>query len=297
MRTLNRTLIAWAVGSSVGVLTLLSEALAGPVVATKGGLAAYALAGGAIASLSRSVLAPLVSAPAARAGALGAIAAFGSLHALYFLNVSLLPGQHYLAWNSLLLDALVAAPLLVVALLLGRARWAQEVRERWGHVGAALGGAALIISTLLALAAIPRTVREPVRGGDGPNLLLIVLDSARRSRLPAEGTHPATPALSSLARRGRRYSSAWAASSWTVPSVTTILGANAARGGGLAARLAAGGYLEPPALRTIPTCRQPAFSCTTSTMWSEASAHGGLRCVARHSPRWWSASGRVAMPA
>ncbi len=42
-----------------------------------GPLAAYSLAGGLVAVVSRSLLAPLVSAPAARAGALSAIAAFG----------------------------------------------------------------------------------------------------------------------------------------------------------------------------------------------------------------------------
>jgi hypothetical protein len=221
-----RSLIAWAVGSFVGCFALLGERLFGDVVLSAGGLGAYALAGGAVATLSRSILAPVFPAPAARAGAVTAIAAFGALHALRHLNVRVLPGEHFLAGKSLAFDLVVAAPLLVVSVLVSRARWAQRVRERWGHWGAVLGAAALVGGLFLVVSGAPAQPREVEPNGEGPNVLVVVLDSLRADRLPAAGAHPATPALSRLARQGRVFASAWAASSWTVPSVATILGSD-----------------------------------------------------------------------
>ena len=238
-----RSLIAWAVGALVGVATFLAEALLGPVAFGWGPLAAYSLAGGAVAVLSRSLLAALVSAPAARAGALGAIAAFGSLYALYYVNVRLLPSEHYLSGKSLAWDALVAVPMLTGAVLLGRARWAQVARERWAHVGAALGASSLVAGLAVVIATAARPGSDPERSGTGPDLVVVVLDSMRADRLPAGSSHPAAPELSRLAERGRVFASAWAASSWTLPAVTRILSADApGETPTLAERLAARGY-------------------------------------------------------
>jgi hypothetical protein len=157
---LERSLIAWAAGALVGSLALILEAL-GPAVFSWGRLAAYSLAGGAVAWLSRSLLAALVHADSARAGALGALAAFGSLHALYFVNVRLLPGEHYLSGKSLLVDVVIALPIVAGALLLGRSGWTQAVRERWGHALAAFGAAALLSALAFGIATAPRPGTDP----------------------------------------------------------------------------------------------------------------------------------------
>ena len=224
---LARSLIAWAVGALVGIMTFLVEVVVGPAVFGWGRLAAYSLVGGAVATISRSLLATVVSAPAARAGALGALSAFGSLHALYYVNVRLLPSEHYLSSESLVADALVALPVLAAALLLGRARWAQAMRERWAHVGAALGAVSLVASLVVVVVAVPSPGTDPERHAEGPDLVLVVLDSMRADRLSSGSSHPATPQLSRLTARGRVYTSAWAASSWTVPSVVQLLAATA----------------------------------------------------------------------
>jgi hypothetical protein len=240
---LERTLIAWAVGALVGVGSFLAEAFLGPVAFGWGPLAAYSLAGGLVAVVSRSLLVPLVSAPAARAGALSAIAAFGLLYALYHVNVRVLPSEHYLSGKSLALDALAALPMLAGAILLGRARWAQVARERWARAGAAMGAASLAAGLAVVIATTPRPASDRERHGAGPDLVVVVLDSLRADRLCAGASHPATPELSRLAARGRVFTSAWAASSWTVPSVARILSADApGETPTLAERLTAHGY-------------------------------------------------------
>jgi hypothetical protein len=239
---LERSLVAWAVGAIVGALSFVAEALFGLAAFAWGAFAAYSLAGGAVAAVSRSLLAVLVSAPAARAGALGALAAFGSLHALYYVNVHLLPGEHYLSATSLAADALVVVPMLTGALLLGRARWAQAARERWAHVAAALGAASLVAGLVVVIATTTRPGSDPERHGAGPDLVIIVLDSMRADRFGAGASHAAAPALSRLAAQGRVYTSAWAASSWTLPSVVRILSAAPGETPTLPERLAAHGY-------------------------------------------------------
>jgi hypothetical protein len=222
---LQRTLIAWAVGSLVGVLALLAERVFGPAGPSAAGFAAYAFTGGAVAAVSRSILVPFFPAPAARAGAVMAIAAFGALNLLYYANVHILPGEHYLSRNSLALDALIVVPLLGLAMLVSRARWAQLARERWGGLGSRLGMFSLLVSIAL-VAGVSAPAPHPQRRGHGPNLLVVVLDSLRADRFPPAGVHPATPSLAALTKRGRAYASAWAASSWTVPSVAVMLEAN-----------------------------------------------------------------------
>jgi arylsulfatase A-like enzyme len=133
--------------------------------------------------------------------------------------------------------------MLAAAILLGRARWAQVARERWARAGTAMGAASLAAGLAVALAATDWPASDPERHGAGPDLVVVVLDSLRADRLPAGESHPATPELSRLAARGRVFTSAWAASSWTVPSVARILSASApGETPTLAERLAAHGY-------------------------------------------------------
>jgi uncharacterized sulfatase len=241
-RGLETTFVAWAVGALVGALSLLSEALVTSTAASTSSLAAYSLVGGFVAVASRALLATFMSAPSARVGTLGAVAAFGSLHSLYYLNVYLLASEHFLSPKSLLLDGLVVLPVLAITYSLARHPWAHQVRAAWGAVLAA-GGAALLTASIVTLAVTTPDARpESVEPGAGPDLLLIVLDSVRADRAPAQGLHPATPELSKLHDRARVFSSAWAASSWTVPSVTVMLAAQREKEPTLSERLQALGY-------------------------------------------------------
>lgn len=67
------------------------------------------------------------------------------------------------------------------------------------------------------------TVPRLVAGGDErPSVLLIVIDTLRRDALGAYGGGP-SPVLDSLAAASTRFDRAWAAGSWTHPSVASLL--------------------------------------------------------------------------
>jgi arylsulfatase len=61
-------------------------------------------------------------------------------------------------------------------------------------------------------------------GASHPNVLLIVVDTLRADHLGCYGySRPTSPNLDALAARGTRFAAARAASSWTLPSVSSIL--------------------------------------------------------------------------
>ncbi|MHB8692679.1 MAG: sulfatase [Solirubrobacteraceae bacterium] len=67
-----------------------------------------------------------------------------------------------------------------------------------------------------------------------PNVLLVVLDAARRDALTPYGAPAgATPAIAELARRGRALSRAYATSSWTLPSHASMFAGRLPRALGL----------------------------------------------------------------
>lgn len=77
---------------------------------------------------------------------------------------------------------------------------------------------AILLSALLALAA------RPARADDKPNVLLIVVDTLRADHLGSYGyARPTSPHLDGLAASGTRFAAARATSSWTAPSVASIL--------------------------------------------------------------------------
>ena len=58
---------------------------------------------------------------------------------------------------------------------------------------------------------------------DAPNVLLIVMDTARRDRLSCYGyDRPVTPNLDRLARRGVRFTRFFSNSSWTLPAHASL---------------------------------------------------------------------------
>jgi len=80
-----------------------------------------------------------------------------------------------------------------------------------------------LIAAAVAVAGVASLLRSPARQAGRPNVLLIVVDSLRADALGAYGsTAGLTPALDRLAADSRVYERAYAASSWTVPSVASL---------------------------------------------------------------------------
>lgn len=77
----------------------------------------------------------------------------------------------------------------------------------------------ILVVAVGALAMVP--LRAPARS---PNVLIVVVDTLRADRLGAYGNvRGLTPFLDELATRGTRFANAYATSSWTCPSVASLL--------------------------------------------------------------------------
>src|SRR5712691_3949177 len=129
---------------------------------------------------------------------------FGLLHILYFVNVRLLPGENYRSLKSLAADVPVVGGVFFAVWWLTRADWAVRLRETWGRSLAVLGAGCLVGAVAVDASRWPGPSGEPVREGRGPNLVLVVIDSARRDHMGLygypRGTSPALDALSVRAR-------------------------------------------------------------------------------------------------
>jgi hypothetical protein len=220
----------------VGASTAL-EAWVGPLA--PGAWAAQALLAAGLALALRLLLAPL-GAPRAGQGTLVGLAWFASLVPIHHLNVEVLPSTHFLAPRSLLLDAAVLGTASLLALATHRlAARVPGIRV----LAAALALPLLLASALTLEREWPRDRQTPQgRHAAGPDLLLVVVDSARSDHLGLHGyARPTSPSLDALGSGARVYEDAWAASSWTLPTMLEVL-----RGAGsesLAATLARQGYV------------------------------------------------------
>jgi hypothetical protein len=130
----------------------------------------------------------------------------------------------------------------------GRERWSRVVNpaarkddRRWFDETIALGTAGpteVVLATTAEdpsrrLAGTPgfgqvrlvRTVSRPrIPAAAGPNLLVLLVDTLRADRLGIGGAVPSpSPTLDALAAGGRVFEQAVAQSSWTLPSVATLL--------------------------------------------------------------------------
>ena len=237
-----RALIASFLGSMLAIAGLVVERLLLGTPIQAGAFGVYAVCGGVAAASTRSLAELWKSGYGARAACLATLSAMACLHLAYFANVKLLPAEPY--WTPLSLSA----DLVLVGLVLGVASWllrsprAQALRIRFGRVAAAGG----LLTLALGLGAValewPRSAVPISRRGDGPNLLLVVLDSARRDHLGLYGYgRPTSPEIDRWSTRARVFTEAFSASSWTVPSVATLMQSKGP-GGPVARRLAALGY-------------------------------------------------------
>ena len=269
-----RFFIAYTVGATIGGLAFGIEVAVGHSTFTWSAAAFYSLLGGAVAAISRSALATLLSASVSRLAAAVVISGFAVLHLLYFANVKLLSGEHFLSTTSLGVDLLVLLAVAVPAVMLARSHRVHEFRLRVGSASAGLGIALLLAASAVLARTWPASPTDASRNGRGPNLLLVVMDSVRRDRF-GDGSlrHPTTPTLFGLAQSGRIYPEAWSPSSWTVPSVARLLGTEDTAPASLAERLARHGY---------------ATACFTDNphLWSGSPQMRGFDRVERSVRRW-----------
>jgi arylsulfatase A-like enzyme len=227
---LESALVAYSLGAVLGVAALLVEQLSGfPSNLAAGG--AYSMAGGLLACGARWLLGLLFPSRALRLGTFVALGTFALLHMLYFVNVRVLPGENYRSLKSLAADLPVVGGVFLAVWWLARADWAVRLREAWGRPLAVVGAGCLMGALAVDASRWPGQSGEPVREGTGPNVVLVVIDSARRDHMGLYGyARGTTPALDALSVRARVYETAYAGSSWTVPSVAGLLNAGRASG-------------------------------------------------------------------
>lgn len=101
------------------------------------------------------------------------------------------------------------------------------------HVPRSAAGVGLLVALLGAAPGLAGCDREPSGGSGGggrraaapPNVLLLSVDTLRADRLGARGPGgaPVMPFLEELAARGLRFTRAYATSSWTAPSLVSLL--------------------------------------------------------------------------
>jgi len=189
------------------------------------------MAGGLLACGARWLLGLLFPGRALRLGTFVALGTFALLHMLYFVNVRVLPGENYRSLKSLATDLPVVGGVFLAVWWLARADWAVRLREAWGRPLAVVGAGCLMGALAVDASRWPGQSGEPVREGTGPNLVLVVIDSARRDHMGLYGyARGTTPALDALSVRARVYETAYAGSSWTVPSVAGLLNPGRASG-------------------------------------------------------------------
>jgi arylsulfatase A-like enzyme len=94
----------------------------------------------------------------------------------------------------------------------------------WRAGTAALVGVMAILAVIYVL--LPQTARltEPEAPVGKPNFVIVILDALRRDHVSAYNpqTAPKTPNLDKLAKLGVNYELAFAPSTWTVPSMTSM---------------------------------------------------------------------------
>jgi hypothetical protein len=247
-QTFNSSIVAYCLGAIGGVAALLFEIVAYGQIIRPEAAAAYAMAGGLLAACVRFLLGLRFPAHGSRTGALVASSSFALLQLLYFANVKLLPGEPYLSKKSLAADVSILALVLAIDLALARSVRIEEMRTRSYRVWTVVGAGLLLVSTAVLVWRWPEEPEVADRNGSGPNLVLVVFDSGRRDHMSLYGYGRATsPSLAAAAEEGRIYETAYAGSSWTVPSVSELLWwrlePSLPGPEGLAARLRARGYV------------------------------------------------------
>lgn len=153
----------------------------------------------------------------------------------WFLGLALLTLAETVVHHRTPAGALVlrGGGLLLASVVLGALCWGLE--RRLGRLGARrraarLGFAAFVLGLLAValaidwLGALPRSTASKSLSATAPNVVLVVMDTTRADHLSAYGYGRATsPTFDELAAEGVRFETAVAPSSWTLPSVASLM--------------------------------------------------------------------------
>ncbi len=174
--------------------------------------------------LHRSRAATFATAAGLAAAGLGAVVArFRIIRDVFAENLPLATSRGVMVHLGLAAAAIVT--FFLVHALLGRSaakRGPVVAGLRW-TVGLVASGLVASVALTLVLGGSSVAGRRPT-SADGPNLVLVIVDTLRADRLGAYGsTSPATPGIDALASDGVVFEKAFAHSSWTRPSIATIL--------------------------------------------------------------------------
>jgi len=128
--------------------------------------------------------------------------------------------------------SILTVDLLALGLAVQTARWAsgrwEQVRHRLWPATMVLGAAVVALGAGLEgrYALMERRVLAalPPAGAGAPNVLLLILDTVRRSNLSVYGySRPTTPGFTALAERGVLFEDAVSPAPWTLPSHASIM--------------------------------------------------------------------------
>lgn len=89
-----------------------------------------------------------------------------------------------------------------------------------------------MIRTLLITTCLLTACSHPSREAGQFNLLIITIDTLRADQLGTYGADRETPGIDALAKQGAVFEQAWSASSWTLPSLATLMTGRHARSHG-----------------------------------------------------------------
>jgi Sulfatase len=237
------TLAAWLVGAMLGELPLIVEWMARDIRLSARALGGFAAVGGLAAAGAYLVTWRAARAP--QRAAITVAALLAALELVFFVDVVLLPRTRSFEWPDLPVAIALLAGGLGLAMALQRAWWT-GVLPRAAPLATAAGAATLVLCAVAVISAWPPASRPaPARSSDGPNLIVICIDAARRDHVGLYGyARPTSLAVDAVAGQARIFDGALAASSWTRHSVPAILGVKRARGPSqrLVSRLQAQGY-------------------------------------------------------
>ena len=273
----------------------VADAAALSRVSSWGTIAFYLLCGWA-AGFAYGVLSNRVIPP------VGAVILVTGVFSLYPLNIFLLAGDPWSSGKSLGADVVVGSATLLLILFLR----AWSLREapagrRFAIVGLAAAAAS---SVFLFSGSTPPALD---RAGNGPDILLLALDSVRRDHVNFLGySRKTTDRFEPYVSQARVYENAYSTASWTVPSTFDILGAEEGKGAasGFPAQLTRLGYATlmltnnphlsgPPAgyygfeekSRSVPDWRYKLSGSIAAEVLDRASG-GNDRGLADHLAEW-----------
>jgi len=136
-----------------------------------------------------------------------------------------------LAWDTCrLTNELSRGVAAAIALPIGALAWfaTRRCARGWARVGRLALPALLVVVALIGgqqwvAARLPRAPAATPPAG-APDVLLVILDTARSDHLSAYGyARPTTPRLAALAAEGVRFDGCFSTSSWTLPAHASLL--------------------------------------------------------------------------